>query len=1040
MFGLPSSKLSDKVRADLKRKLKDNAVYKKHRWNLPERMLVFCSTHYLKAMFILWGVAGSALLIAELFRTKFHSFAHTQLKGVTALPTWMSNLLGSQLTVIGIVFPLVVGLISVLFQKKSSRIHIQSAYQLHSGYMFAGLSGLSLAAFILIGGLVSSIGDKYLDIAIAITALLWMLFNIVLSIWFFITSLNVLDDKKRDRLMLKYFQSEIVEKYLIRSLINSWIEHPGIYIEKHNIKGIEILPWYISGIENMHQITYHLRKEMEIRNVKLRPLYFLLRRLRPVKGKIGKIVFLPSLGRKKNKITLVVSSDVVFPRCWTFLFRRCFIRGPQKNWKKYRHITRDFYGEVYDALEDKNISTFTSSTDRLIETYTTLKKSFRYRNGNFIDECDGSGAMVTFSQSFHRDFYEFSHEAVKSLETTGEYFRKIIDVPFSVYRGSDTLEIGDFQQNIQSLFYVWHALIDWKTGYGENLSISQEQRHRELVKCFTGEWESWYMWRRLKQNAGDGSNSDSDHLLHHLYQTAQIVMTAVMADDRFASDHSTDMLLLWYSQNRFEEHFVGYRWHSFFLTPSYLALAPDEPDWLSVLRGEQYSDKAAQEIIFSNSLADIRLLTAGYILSHIKQKKNVRLKEVIKRLLNSELVYPTGTHDRMTASFTSATDIIDSIIRLEYRQEASDDGWFGILSRLVKALSASNETGLIAGRIYMGTYEDVRNMYGSYADIAFYLSPKSCPVSRRVLDALEDNIFPYHRKEQIIYQLQRMKRSEEATSRGYLMSAKDFKAKIVCFNETLDAYIQAFSQSLRTDLLKAEVDTKRLKNTDLTLTHTLPAMLAQDALLSHFSFSSSEDGDKQWETKSVCETLPKNIIARGINSNVYGELTSLSIVKKYLLNDVYSGLGRLPPAYTEEVRDIDELLKHVRKLTSDNDNYTLIFFGTRLVSELRELTYHEDKHPELGITIDNTSRVRDLMPLRINNCVIYQAWGYKRCYSLLVRNSTFGDLHLLSDSDGVLFSTSWQSSDGDPLAGTVTTLWKQKLEISGSMVARFEHI
>jgi hypothetical protein len=73
-------------------------------------------------------------------------------------------------TLIGIVFPLVVGLVSVLFQKKSSRIHIQSAYQLHSGYMFAGLSALSLAGFIMMAGIASSLGDNYLNIAMAVTA------------------------------------------------------------------------------------------------------------------------------------------------------------------------------------------------------------------------------------------------------------------------------------------------------------------------------------------------------------------------------------------------------------------------------------------------------------------------------------------------------------------------------------------------------------------------------------------------------------------------------------------------------------------------------------------------------------------------------------------------------------------------------------------------------------------------------------------------------------------------------------------------------
>ncbi len=195
----------------------------------------------------LWTAAAGAVIAAEYFRPVFHSLAVTYLKGVTALPAWMSNLLGAQLTIIGIVFPLVVGLISVLFQKKSSRIHIQSAYQLHSGYMFARISGLSLAAFIVIGGLFSSAGDKYWTIAFAITTLIWMLFNLGLSIWFFISSLNILDDKKRNRLMLKYFQSEIVENFILRSLINAWLQHPGYYLDKNHIIGIEILRWYVSG-------------------------------------------------------------------------------------------------------------------------------------------------------------------------------------------------------------------------------------------------------------------------------------------------------------------------------------------------------------------------------------------------------------------------------------------------------------------------------------------------------------------------------------------------------------------------------------------------------------------------------------------------------------------------------------------------------------------------------------------------------------------------------------------------------------------------
>ncbi len=147
------------------------------------------------------------------------------------------------------------------------------------------------------------------------------------------------------------------------------------------------------------------------------------------------------------------------------------------------------------------------------------------------------------------------------------------------------------------------------------------------------------------------------------------------------------------------------------------------------------------------------------------------------------------------------------------------------------------------------------------------------------------------------------------------------------------------------------------------------------------------------------------------------------------------------PLRTINIRDEYELLKHLREMTADNEDYTLIFFGTHLGSELRELSYHAERFAELGITLDIKSDSDGLMPVRINNCVIYEVWGKNEgFYSLLVRNSVFGVLHMLSDSDGKLFSSSWHASDEDPLSGRVTTGWKQELGINGSVVARFNHL
>ena len=117
MFGKLLKSVSWQVRAELRRSLKSNQDYKKLRWNRVERILIACTTHYIRAMLVLWSAAFGAVCVVEYFRPVLQPFALQHFKGITTLSGWMSNLLGSQLTIIGIVFPLVVGLISVLFKK-----------------------------------------------------------------------------------------------------------------------------------------------------------------------------------------------------------------------------------------------------------------------------------------------------------------------------------------------------------------------------------------------------------------------------------------------------------------------------------------------------------------------------------------------------------------------------------------------------------------------------------------------------------------------------------------------------------------------------------------------------------------------------------------------------------------------------------------------------------------------------------------------------------------------------------------------------------
>lgn len=1038
MFGKLLKSVSWQVRAELRRSLKSNRDYKKLRWNPVERILVSCSTHYIRAMLVLWSAAFGAVGVVEYFRPVLQPFAVQHFKGITKLSDWMSNLLGSQLTIIGIVFPLVVGLISVLFQKKSARIHIQSAYQLHSGYMFAGLSGLSLAAFIVLGGMTLSIGDGYLNTAFAVTAFMWMLFNIFLSIWFFVSSLNVLDENKRDRLLNKYFLSQVVDDYIQRSYIFAWLRYPGDNIGENYLDGIKILNYSLSEKEGMIHVKFDVSKDDVITDIYVRPLLFLLRRLKAVDGQDAEIIILPSFGVRSGELILLSSKGIMpVSGLWRWLFRRCFVTGHPENKRQLDDITFDFFGEAYDALNDKNISVFRAGIERLTDSYTSIKRSYNYRDdSNHLDEVKESGFSHTFSDSFHYDLRRFVRETVKSTEYSGEYFYESMAIPLHVYRKTQSTRFSDFRQFLLSLFRVWHVLNEWKAGLGVTLSASQEQTHQELVRHFIGLWEGWSM----NSIIGKPGNADSTgRLMYHLHNTARLLIPSVVADNASSVRYAHDVLCLWFNQSRFTRYWEEeYRWHSFFLTPDYLSLKETEPQWDMLLRGCMYKKDAALSIMFANALSDFRLLMAGYLIAHFEPQKNIDLADLVNHLIMSELYEDRDTHDTLTPAFRCSVDIIDMILRIEHCNQHTNTSWYSGLSETIEVMNSYNERPYIPGRMYAGVYEDLGSLYGSFALLAIKLARPAEKVTQRVNEALAGGVFSYFSKDRIISILERLKRDPSVSYEGYIISETDYATNVIFFNDVLEKYIDVFKRSKTADIVAAEVDQERLRNTDTRLTNELPGALSEDVLLKYFTFTQNSECDRNWLVRYIPVGVSKDYVARELNQNVYGDFPSVSEVKRKILHRLHHELWKSQAKLTIEVNNLETLLMEVAQRSADQNNYILMIYGSRFSEELRELVFQPERHDAFSIHVDVSARGSRSLPFRINNCLIYLVLNSEQEFSLMVSAESFGELKLFRYPDGTLFNT-FYFSNGDPLEGVMKTLWEMEMEITDTPVVRFEH-
>ncbi|EFB2558806.1 hypothetical protein FHO89_22155, partial [Escherichia coli] len=906
MFSKLFKSVSSLVDSELRHNLRTNSEYQKYRWNIFERLLAWCSTYYGQAMLILWAGAIMIVLACLYLRPVLAPFGKKYFKGIEMLPQGLSDLLGGQLTIIGIVFPLVVGLISVLFQKKSTREHIQSAYQLYSGYMFAGLSGLSLAAFILVSELLSARGDKYLDICLVVVAIIWMIMNIGLSIWFFIQSLNVLDDRRRDRIMLKYFISKVVAQHIRTAMVKNWLALPGRYINQMGRLNVSVDVYDSPEKEKSDLLKLKLKMDECVRDIYTLPLLLLLRRLKPVETGPARIRVLPGWGIHNSEVVILATTGIRYNAIWEKLFKLCFIRGSKWEKTNFLNFTRGFYGEIYDALDERNLGAFEEAADRLVSTFITLKRCFQYGDKNYIDDVSISFFPQSLSQSFHNDFYRLAEEVVKTLDTTSTYFRKIIHLPQSFYRYRGEDRTGELQQALQSQCDIWQILIDWNVG-NKALSVNQKQRYVAMLQHFIGEWESWHMWLRLTFKNNVDTAGYTEALVSHLFRSMEMLITAITSDDIDATDLSTDMFMLWLNQGQFHNHYhEEYLWHSLFLTPDFLLHSVSDNCQSCILRGASYNEKAALSLIMRNVMTDLRLFLSAYMVRYLGQQKNVNLLTIIKRLLSPSLVAQTGAYNTLPSAIVGQTDIIDVILRLTFCHADEHSNWFSRLSHMVERLTRNNKGQVISGRIYMSSVDDLNTLYPAFADIAVMLSVSEQRISQKVVTAIGEGIFSFSDKKNIVYTLKSLLKNTTDVAGNFLMTSEEYATRVVIFNSTLDMYISAFEESIKSDIIKAKEDIDLFRRIDMNISQNIIDDIKKDHLLSLFEFTPDTGISERWEKQWINIGIDKESVAKKLGCTIDPTFFPSTTIADKILNTVHRKLFINRGQLSEDIGNLDE--------------------------------------------------------------------------------------------------------------------------------------
>ena len=201
--------LSHHVNKELKETLFKNEAYKDNRSSFLEASVVSWSNSYKKYLLLLVVLCFAISMNTYLWMNYIPDYAE-----INPDSSWLGVLLTGQITIIGLIYPLVISLVSILFQDKAGKKVIFSLYQKYSGFMFAGLSGLSLAIILAFSLIFNASLTNKLSLVLNITLTFWFIFNLFLTVWFFVKTLSILDENKKDEFIFRFVTNEVCKSDL----------------------------------------------------------------------------------------------------------------------------------------------------------------------------------------------------------------------------------------------------------------------------------------------------------------------------------------------------------------------------------------------------------------------------------------------------------------------------------------------------------------------------------------------------------------------------------------------------------------------------------------------------------------------------------------------------------------------------------------------------------------------------------------------------------------------------------------------------------
>lgn len=1025
--------LSHHINKELKETLFKNEAYLDNRSSFLEESIVSWSNSYKKYLLLLVILCLMVGVNAYLWMS--YITAYFQIKKDSSL---LGILLTGQITIIGLIYPLVISLVSILFQDKAGKKVIFSLYQKFSGFMFAGLSGLLLAIVLSFSLIFNESLSSRISLVLNSTLIFWFIFNLFLTIWFFVKTLSILDENKKNEFIFRFVTNEVCKSDLKQRIRKVYLE--DLY-QNGLLKAtdVDVLGPSKNSMPNQYdkEIGYITGKDKELYDVSLWKLNLAIwLQTKVLKHSINKrshesrnfklYVSIPAFTDKDKKATLAKYSGFDINPLVAFLIKNS-VKYEKKSNKTDISISsalEAFTSPLYNALSNNDEKDFIESLDRLAKYHIQLADVLSFENNSgesdnwlLLSEGAWSGSYFT---GFMRNYYILLKQTVDKIPSNTQYFYHSLRFYRKIFFEQKDITQSETETVLRNTLYLWVALLKWKK-LSDKADVAVSDGFEDSINNFVSIWEEWKNFY-IKHKYKDTTKTYLI-LFEHLKNTSEMVVESLRFENDQALGWSTDMLIHWKNRTLdVQTYNEEYLWHSEVIDTE-LLLQENTNLWSKIRKGNNENLESAINIALKNAYIDTRFLI---VCSMLANSENIlRVKPYIDALLEEKRIHPTGTHDIKVRSINQASQLLGIYIRHKKFHSGGIENHSGWQAKLIESFSRKFSQKMVSGRVYAGWYNV--SIDNEFVQLIISYSSSKWKLSRDWLDILRSDIYSFSNREDIIRSFKVLIDIAQKTSDYKLLSSKKttVEAATYCTNfvESMEELINEIEQINNNHIISSKIDRTILSELAKLPSSNFMADKTKFPLNMFDIIRKEQAGLISSSRRVLQEDFEKSYIMSDDRPEIHNMVESYGeMISDHLRNVVLNKVVQTD--VTEELcfETLEAMLSYILNYTKTYDNFLLCH--PSIYTLILSFYKNEHKRQKFQITKSYSTKIF----FKIGDCKVYNdSFGIiNSC--MLTTNKKFKALTIEDFEDSNIVKIHFDENGKDRTKGSLSFEYKMDIE------------